>query len=51
MGKEVFRGKFFRKNFTLGEFGGIPIGNASYFLLSHCLLNFTHGGVKGNCPG
>ena len=51
MGEEVSRGKFFRKNFIPGEFGGIPIENASYVLLSHYLLNFTHGDVKGNCPG
>ena len=51
MGKEVFRGKFFGENLTPGEFGRISIGNGSYVLLSHCLLNFKHVDVKGNCPG
>ena len=50
-GEKSFQRELFWGIFTLGEIARIPIRNSSYVLLSHCLLDFTHGDVKGNCPG
>ena len=49
MGMEVSSGRIFQRKLNIGGFARIPIRNSSHVLLSHCLLNFMHGDVKGNC--